>query len=86
MLQQQFAQMQAKISSTEAIGEAGNGLVTVKLNGDHELIRLTIQPDCVDPEDVEGLEDLIKSAYNEALKKLQTETSQSLPGPGSFGF
>lgn len=87
LMQDQLMKMQEKMAAMEVIGEAGNGLVTIKINGDHEVLRITIQPDCVDPEDVEGLEDLIKLAYNNALKKLQDQTSQGMPpGLGSFGF
>ena len=86
MLQEQMMKMQSQVSSMEAIGEAGNGLVTVKLNGDNEMLRITIQPDCVDPDDTEGLEDLIKVAYNDALKKIQEQTSKGLPGLDALGF
>lgn len=82
MLQEQLGQFQAQLKQTEVTGTAGNGLVTLRINGDHEMTSLRIQPDCVDPEDVEGLEDLIKAAYKDALKKLESTASAmpSLPG------
>ena len=82
MLQEQFAQMQEKLGDTKATGQAANGLVSVTLNGNHELLDLKIKPECVDPEDVEGLEDLIKLAYKEALEKIQEESGDKSLGGG----
>lgn len=83
MLQQQFSQMQEKMLSAEATGSAANGLVTITLAGDHELKNIAIKPECVDPEDVEGLQDLIKAAYNDAKKKLEAANPMpKLPGAG----
>lgn len=89
MLQEQFSKMQTQLKETEVTGTAGNGLVSLTLNGEHELKQIKIKPECVDPEDVEGLEDLIKAAYGDALNKLKSETSQDIPGLpdlGSFRF
>lgn len=79
MLQEQLSRMQTQMNQIEVAGTAGNGLVTLTLNGDNELKQLKIKPECVDPEDVEGLEDLIKSAYGDALKKLKDQQSQNMP-------
>ena len=81
-MQEQFSKIQSEISNSEAVGEAGNGLVKVTLSGDGDLKDLKINPQCVDPDDVEGLQLLIKAAYSDAQKKLKSKTS-SLPGiPG----
>ncbi len=81
-LQNQFTQMQGQLEQSEAIGTAGNGLVTVTINGNREIKQLKIKPECVDPEDIEGLEDLIKAAFKDAFQKLdKAENSMSLP-PG----
>lgn len=77
MLQEQFTKIQSQLQETEVVGEAGNGLVTVTLTGDQELKQIKIKPECVDPEDIEGLEDLIKAAFKDASKKLK---QQSMPG------
>ncbi len=87
--QQQVEQLKEKIAQTEATGSAGNGLVTVTLNGDHEMKSLRIDKRCVDPEDVEGLELLISSAYKDAYEKLATGSQASLgglPGLGMLGL
>ena len=83
MLQQQFSKMQGEMQTIEVTGSAGNGLVTIVLNGENELKQLKIKPECVDPEDIEGLEDLIKAAYREALEKLKKETMKGMPDLGS---
>ncbi|MCB1149179.1 MAG: YbaB/EbfC family nucleoid-associated protein [Chlamydiia bacterium] len=81
-LQQQLSMMQDALSKAEAVGTAGGGLVTVTLGGDHSMKSVKIKPECVDPEDVEGLEDLIKAAYSDAFEKLGAQTQQSMPGLG----
>lgn len=89
MMQQQFAEMQEKLANTEAVGQAGNGLVTVTLTGDHELKGIKIQKECVDPDDIEALEDLICAAYSSALEKLKDQGPPAIPGMpplGGFGF
>ena len=94
-LQQQVEQLQEKMSQTEVTGTAGNGLVSITLNGDHELKRLKIDKQCVDPEDVEGLELLVSSAYKDACEKLKNSSQVGLgglgglsgfPGLGTLGF
>jgi DNA-binding YbaB/EbfC family protein len=89
MLQQQFSQMQDQIQQSEATGIAGNGLVTIVLSGEHELKQIKIKPECVDPEDVEGLQDLIKAAYSDATNKLKSQSPQmpgGMPDLGMFGL
>lgn len=81
LFQDQLVKMQSQMQQTEATGSAGNGLVTVVLSGEGTLKSLKIKPECVDKEDIEGLEDLIKAAFNDAHKKVQAEQSQGLP-PG----
>lgn len=84
-MQEQISQMQSQIANLEVTGSSGNGLVTVTLTGDHLMKSIHIKPECVDKDDVEGLQDLIQVAYNEASKKLDETTQSSLP-PGMAGF
>jgi len=74
----QAKQMQAKMSKVQDELEektveatAGGGAVKVVVNGKQEVLDLEIDPDAVDPEDVEMLEDLILAAVNEGLRKVQ---------------
>jgi len=83
MMQEQLMQMQEQMKNASAEGSAGAGLVTLTLNGDHEMTGLKIKPDCVDPEDIEGLEDLIRAAYSDALSKLKDNSG--MPDMGGLG-
>lgn len=85
LLQEQFSKLQSQMQSTEVTGQAGNGLVTLTLTGDGDLKQVKIKPDCVDPEDIEGLETLIKAAHADAQSKLKAQTP-SIPGFPGMGF
>lgn len=67
------------MKETEVTGSAGNGLVTLTLTGEHDLKSIKIKPECVDPEDIEGLETLIKAAYNDANQKLSSQQMEGMP-------
>ena len=78
MMQDQLGQMKNKLETTLVEGSAGNGLVTVTLNGSKELKKIVIKPECVS--DVEGLQDLILGAYEDAFSKLEDQN----PMPGGM--
>ena len=80
-LQEKFAKMQEKMKSELVEGTSGGGLVSITLNGEHEMKKISIKPECVDPEDVEGLEDLIRAAYQDAAKKID----DNMPDLGGLG-
>ena len=83
-MQSQFGQMQDKLAEQlekmEVTGQAGAGLVTITMNGANEVKAVKINPECVDPEDIEGLETLVKAAYNDANEKLKEATQSSAAG------
>lgn len=92
-MQDQLMQMHSQLKETEIVGTAGNGLVTLVINGELELQSIKIKPECVDPDDIEGLQDLIKAAFQDAATKAKAQAMPSMPGlpPGmpdlsSFGF
>lgn len=68
-MQKQMADMQKELEEREVEASAGGGVVTVKATGKKEIVEITIDPDAVDPDDVEMLQDLILAATNEALRK-----------------
>ena len=68
-MQQQMLQKQEELDAREYEGTAGGGAVSCKVSGKRQLTMLTIQPDAVDPDDVEMLQDMIVAAVNDALKK-----------------
>lgn len=83
-MQEQFSQAKGKMESTQVEGSAGNGLVRVTLNGSKDLKKITIKPECAS--DVEGLQDLIIAAFEDAASKLE-DPMPSMPGmPGGFPF
>ena len=86
--QEQMAKMQEEMASLEVKGTAGSGLVEVMLNGEGDLKTISIKPECVDPEDVEGLEDLIKAAFQNAQEQIkkQSATQNILGGLPSGGL
>jgi DNA-binding YbaB/EbfC family protein len=84
------AQERLKDEIVEA--KAGGGVVTVKVSGDLEVKEVTIDPEAVDPEDVELLQDMVLAATNEALRKAQDLAGErlggitgGLAGPGGLG-
>lgn len=85
LLQDKFAEFQEQMQNFEAEGTAGNGLVTIVLNGDGEMKNIKIKPDCVDSEDIEGLEALIKLAHKNATDKVKEKVPSfegGFPGMG----
>lgn len=67
-IQQDMQRAQEELQAREFSATAGGGMVTAVVNGAKQLTKLTISPDCVDPDDVEMLEDLVRAAVNEALR------------------
>lgn len=72
-MQDQMEQMKNQMEKIEVEASAGNGLVTLTMNGEKKLKKIKIQPECMDPEDPSGLEDLIITAHEEAIKKIEEE-------------
>jgi DNA-binding YbaB/EbfC family protein len=90
-MQSSLKQIQEEMKERIVEGSAGGGMVTAKVNGRQELLELKIDPEVVDPGDVELLEDLIKAAIGQAMKKsremLEEEVGRlagGLPSQGLF--
>ncbi len=77
-MQQEMLRMQQEMEVKEYEATAGGGMVTAAVNGKHELIRLSIEPEAVDPEDVEMLQDMATPAVNEAFRKADAEAAASM--------
>lgn len=77
-MQQEILKMQQQLEETVYTATAGGGAVTAVVSGKRELTDLTIDPEVVDPEDVEMLQDLIVAAVNEALRKAENEAASSM--------
>lgn len=77
-MQEKLAKVQEELEAREYEASAGGGMVTVKANGKKEILALTIQPEAVDPEDVEMLQDMVAAAVNEALRGVSDMSAQRL--------
>lgn len=77
-MQQDMMQAQEELANIEVSAGAGGGMVTVKANGKQEILEIAINPDAVDPEDVELLEDLVLAAVNEALRQAAQAASDHM--------
>ena len=77
-MQSDMLKMQEDLEKAEYTATSGGGVVTAVVSGKRELVSLTIEPDAVDPDDVEMLQDLIIAAVNEALRKAETSASEGM--------
>lgn len=68
-MQEEMERVQQETEEQEVEAASGGGAVKVVVNGKKELVSIKLDPDAVDPDDVETLEDLIMAAVNEAVKK-----------------
>ncbi|HVM18623.1 MAG TPA: YbaB/EbfC family nucleoid-associated protein [Egibacteraceae bacterium] len=83
-MQRKLLQAQEQLAAQEVTGSAGGGMVTAVVNGSGtEVKSISVNPDAVDPDDVEMLQDMVVAAVNEALrsaKDLETETMGGVAG------
>ena len=77
-MQQDMLKMQEELEVKQYEAAAGGGVVKAVVNGKHEVVSLTIDPEAVDPEDVEMLQDMVVAAVNEAMRKAEAEASQNM--------
>ncbi|HEY1273309.1 MAG TPA: YbaB/EbfC family nucleoid-associated protein [Thermoleophilaceae bacterium] len=70
-MQAEMVKAQEELKNEVVEASVGGGMVTVKMTGDLELRELRIDPDAVDPEDVEMLQDMVQAAVNEAIRSAQ---------------
>jgi DNA-binding YbaB/EbfC family protein len=89
-MQQKAQAIQEEIANAEVLGEAGAGLVTVNMNGRHDVIRVTVDPDVL-AEDKSMLEDLLAAAVNDAVRRVEAmreekmaDVMSGLPVPSGF--
>ena len=88
-MQQKIEKIQEEIGETEFSASTGGGAVTVVVNGKKEVKSIVLSPECVDPDDIEMLQDLILSAVNEAMRiadNTMQEEMAKVPGGLPIGF
>ncbi len=84
-MQRQIELAQAEIQQMEFTGTAGGELVKVVVTGEHKLVKVELAKEIVDPEDIEGLQDLIIAATNQALEQID-KTNQERIGAITGGM
>ena len=77
-MQQDMMRMQQELQEKEYQAAAGGGVVSAVVNGKHELKALAIDPEAVDPDDVEMLQDMIVAAVNEAMRAADADASETM--------
>ena len=77
-MQQDMMKMQQELQEKEYQAAAGGGVVTATVNGKHELKALTIDPEAVDPDDVEMLQDMVMAAVNEAMRAADSDAAGTM--------
>ena len=77
-MQQEMLRMQEEMESKTYSATTGGGMVTATDNGKHEVMDLKINPEAVDPDDVEMLQDMIMAAVNEAMRAADTEAANNM--------
>lgn len=77
-MQSKIAALQSELETKELEASSGGGMVKVRVNGKQELLNITINPECVDPNDVETLEELVQTAVNQAMKESQEMVSGAM--------
>lgn len=85
-----MAELQQELEAAEFLGSAGGGAVQVVVNGKHEVKKVVLKKEAVDPNDIETLQDLIQAAVNDATRqvneKLKQEVGRMTGGLGLPGF
>lgn len=77
-MQEQLAQAQESMKDVTIDASAGGGMVKATVNGDFELVSIQIDPDALDPEDVDLLQDMIVAAVNEAIRGVSEVASKQM--------
>ena len=77
-LQQQMAELQEQVGQKKVEATAGGGMVTVQANGKQEIVAIKIDPEVINKDDAQMLEDLVLAACNEALRKSRELVQQEL--------
>ncbi|MDQ0856840.1 YbaB/EbfC family nucleoid-associated protein [Bacillus sp. V2I10] len=77
-MQKDMAKAQEELAEKTIEGTAGGGMVTVTINGNKEVVDVNIKEEVVDPEDIDMLQDLVLAATNDALKKMDELTNDTM--------
>lgn len=78
VLQDKMAKMQEELGERVVESSVGGGMVVARANGRQELLSIEVEPEVVDPDDIEMLQDLVVAAVNDVLKKSQDMVSEEM--------
>ena len=77
-MQQEMLRMQDEQENKTFTAQSGGGMVSATVNGKHELVELKVNPEAVDPDDVEMLQDMVIAAVNEAMRAADNEAANNM--------
>lgn len=77
-MQEDMKAKQAELEATEYTASASGEMVTVTMNGKHEVVSVKIKPEAVDPDDIEMLEDLVAAAFNATVSKVDEAAAEEM--------
>lgn len=77
-MQQKMSTLQKELEARELEVSSGGGMIIIKINGKQELLDIKLNKECIDPNDVEMLEEIIKTGINQAVKESQDMVSKAM--------
>ncbi|MGZ3787474.1 MAG: YbaB/EbfC family nucleoid-associated protein [Bacteriovorax sp.] len=77
-MQQKMATLQKELETREIETSSGGGMIKIKITGKQQILAISINKECVDPNDVASLEELVKTAVNQAVKESQDMVSGAM--------
>ena len=77
-MQQKMATLQKELESRELETSSGGGMIKIKITGKQQIVSISINKECVDPNDVSSLEELVKTAVNQSIKESQDMVSGAM--------
>jgi nucleoid-associated protein EbfC len=84
-MQADMAEAQEKLKAETVEASAGGGMVKVKMSGDLRLLEISIDPEAIDPEDAELLQDMVLAAVNEGIRAAQDLAASKMGGAAGIG-
>ena len=86
-MQKEMQEKQKEVEEKEFTSTVGGGMIEATMNGKYELVSINIKPEVIDPEDPEMLADMVKSAINSCLEKVNQAKADIMPDmPAGIGF
>ncbi|MBQ7341121.1 MAG: YbaB/EbfC family nucleoid-associated protein [Oscillospiraceae bacterium] len=77
-MQQEMLRMQEEMENKSFTASSGGGMVTASVNGKHQVLSIEINPEAVDPDDVEMLQDMVIAAINEAMRAADEDSANNM--------